>query len=389
MSPNGLAKLPERPNVVVASAVFPYLVKPARDALVATLDAHPGTTMHVNSMFRTVAQQYLLYRWYQNGQCGIGLAARPGASNHETGLAVDLQETSTWRGSLENHDFDWLGSADPVHYDFEGSSQKGLDVKAFQRLWNRNNPNDKIAEDGDYGPQTEARLKKSPANGFPLGATCGDPMPQNPPPDPMGQCVDFPANEFACSADGMSRGTCSGGAPSIEPCTNGCLKENGSDTCMGTAGNWSCSGTTASTKMQNGNYYATAFGCWVDANGVNHADAGDNCIPACLSTLQANGACTGLSGPDCERHINWYAADRDRFGCGARLRVTNVETGKSAVVEVIDAGPACWVEQQASTGIVDLSSRATQYLFGGPVGWSDAAKIHVVEVDPSTPLGPS
>jgi hypothetical protein len=36
-------------------------------------------------MLRTVAQQYLLYTWYQNGQCGIGLAAKLGNSNHETG----------------------------------------------------------------------------------------------------------------------------------------------------------------------------------------------------------------------------------------------------------------------------------------------------------------
>src|SRR5258708_1504884 len=45
MAPDGLAPLPDRPNLVVASVVFPYLVKPARDALVKTLDAHPNTTM--------------------------------------------------------------------------------------------------------------------------------------------------------------------------------------------------------------------------------------------------------------------------------------------------------------------------------------------------------
>jgi len=45
-------------------------------------------------------------------------------------------------------------------------------VLAFQKLWNRNNPGDKIGEDGAYGPQTEARLKKSPATGFATGASC-------------------------------------------------------------------------------------------------------------------------------------------------------------------------------------------------------------------------
>jgi hypothetical protein len=174
ISPGSVAKIPKRPNLVVSSAVFPYLVTPAKNALVASLNAHPGTKMHLNSAFRTVAQQYLLYRWYQTGRCGIGLAAHPGLSNHETGLALDVQETSTWRSSLKNHGFHWFGSSDSVHYDYYGaSSKRGLDVKAFQRLWNRNHPGDKIAVDGDYGPQTEARIKKSPANGFAKGATCG------------------------------------------------------------------------------------------------------------------------------------------------------------------------------------------------------------------------
>jgi hypothetical protein len=173
MQPGSLAKIPSRPNLVVASSVFPYLEAPARDDLVKSLDAHPNWTMHINSAFRTVAQQYLLYHWYASGRCGIGLAAHPGLSNHETGLAIDIQETSTWRGSLENHDFDWFGGADPVHYDFGGgTNERGLDVKAFQRLWNRNHPGDKITVDGDYGPQTEGRLKKSPAGGFAKGASC-------------------------------------------------------------------------------------------------------------------------------------------------------------------------------------------------------------------------
>src|SRR6185503_17636884 len=49
---------------------------------------------------------------------------------------------------------------------------RGKDTLAFQRLWNRNHPTDKIAEDGAYGPQTEARLRQSPATGFTTGATC-------------------------------------------------------------------------------------------------------------------------------------------------------------------------------------------------------------------------
>jgi hypothetical protein len=163
-------------NVSWSTIVFPYLEKPARDKLVSALKANPGKTMTINSALRTVAQQYVLYRWYQTGRCGISLAAKPGSSNHETGLALDVSQYSTWKPILTNYGFKWLGSGDPVHFDYVGSgavSHKGLDVKAFQRLWNRNHPNDKIDTDGVWGPQTEARMKKAPAGGFATGATCG------------------------------------------------------------------------------------------------------------------------------------------------------------------------------------------------------------------------
>lgn len=163
-------------NLTVGSAVFAYIEKPARDKLSAALKANPGKSMTLNSALRTVAQQYLLYRWYQTGRCGISLAAKPGASNHETGLALDVSQYSTWKPILSNYGFKWLGSNDPWHFDYVDAgavSYKGLDVKAFQRLWNRNNPNDKIATDGVWGPNTEARMKKAPAGGFTTGATCG------------------------------------------------------------------------------------------------------------------------------------------------------------------------------------------------------------------------
>lgn len=390
-------EIPSRPNLHLSGLVFPFLVKKGRDALVAALDANPNKTMTINSAFRTVAQQYLLYRWDQQNRCGIGLAAKPGRSNHETGLALDVQESSSWRSALESRGFDWLGSSDPVHYDYEGSGaidKRGLDVKAFQRLWNRNNPNDRIGEDGAYGPQTEARLKKSPAGGFPIGATCGNPNPNpdpDPDPDPNPQdCGSFSSAEFTCASDGNGRGRCESDSLDFESCTNGCLiNASGADTCMGTAASpWSCSGTTGKTKMTNGNYMATSFGCWVDDNGVSHSDPGDNCIPACLSQIKNMGMCSGMTGPQCERSLNWYSADRDRFGCGAKLRVTNPANGKTAVVVVIDAGPACWVEDKVDTGVLDLSYRVTEHLFGGQVGVEEKRKVHVVEVDPSTPIGP-
>ena len=72
----------------------------------------------------------------------------------------------------------------------------------------------------------------------------------------------------------------------------------------------------------------------------------------------------------------------------ARLRVKNPKNGRSAVVAVLDYGPACWVEAKVSHAAIDLSYPAANYLFGGEVGINDQALTHVVEVDPSTPLGP-
>lgn len=175
MNANAYVQVPQLANVTFGSAAYRYLEQPARDKLVAALNANPTKTMTVNSMLRTVAQQYLLYRWYQTGTCSISLAATPGSSNHETGLAFDVSEYNTWKTILQNHGFQWLGASDVVHFDYVGAgavSYKGLDVKAFQRLWNRNNPGDLIGTDGIWGPQTEARMKASPSDGFAIGAQC-------------------------------------------------------------------------------------------------------------------------------------------------------------------------------------------------------------------------
>ena len=145
IAPNTYAPIPNRSNLVAAGHVSRFLLKPARDALVSALDAKPNTTMTLNSALRTPAQQFLLSQWGDDGACGVELAAPPGTSNHEGGLAIDIDQFSTWRASLESRGFDWFGPADDVHYDFVGAGTKdtrSLGVEAFQRLWNRNHPSE-------------------------------------------------------------------------------------------------------------------------------------------------------------------------------------------------------------------------------------------------------
>lgn len=181
MKPGALARIDEIPHVTLDPVVFPFLQAPAAHAL-ETAASHGAIS--INSALRTLPQQYLLYAWYRAGRCGIMKAAHVGQSNHEQGLAVDVGDHSS--SAMTNAGFRWLGPGDPMHWDYVrggGTDLAGLSTKAFQRLWNRNHPEDKIAEDGAYGSGTEKRLEMSPAKGFPQGATCGTaaPPPASPP----------------------------------------------------------------------------------------------------------------------------------------------------------------------------------------------------------------
>lgn len=149
-----------------------------------------------------------------------------------------------------------------------------------------------------------------------------------------------------------------------------------------------CEGSYGKTPAADGNYDATSFGCWVDDSGNNHSDSGDNCIPACLATAKQS-ICQGMSGPECERSINWYSADAARYGCLARLKVTNSANGKTVVVVALDYGPSCALENQIDKPLLDLSYPATNYLFGSAQGYKDGAAVHVEVVSVDTPLGPT
>lgn len=155
---------------------------------------------------------------------------------------------------------------------------------------------------------------------------------------------------------------------------------------LATDGPWSCGGLTGTSTNPEGIYFTTSFGCWVDDQGQAHSDAGDNCIPAC--SLASIG-CSGKTGPQCERSINWYTADSDRFGCGTKLLVTNPDNGKSAVLMAIDRGPNCRIERKVDHWVLDMSTRASIFFFGGQTSATERADVHVEIVDPSTPLGPT
>lgn len=170
--PGNFVSFDGAPGITLTSnAVLPYLDTSAKTDLEAVA---AGASLQVNSALRTLAQQYLLYAWYQQGRCGITAAAAVGLSNHEGGRAVDLANYSSRISAMANQGWAYDVPGDVVHFDHTGSpDNRGEDVHAFQVLWNLNNPGDQIGTDGSYGPQTESRLKQSPATGFAMGPTCG------------------------------------------------------------------------------------------------------------------------------------------------------------------------------------------------------------------------
>jgi lysozyme family protein len=158
-------------NISIDSLQFPFLQRPAKDALARAIQAR-GTTMRINSAYRTCAQQFLLRRRQEIRICGIAQAAIPGKSLHESGLALDIPDVSGWKPFLQAQGWVHVGQnlpGDPFHFEFRGRGIQiigNVGILAFQKLWNRNHLNDLIAEDGMYGAQTAAKLSISPSNGF-------------------------------------------------------------------------------------------------------------------------------------------------------------------------------------------------------------------------------
>jgi len=96
--------------------------------------------------------------------------APPGTSNHQTGLAIDIEDPRGWEPYLMKYGWNPLPGDDP-HFDYQGAGATDMrsnSILAFQQLWNKNNPSEKIGEDGRYaeGGESEGALNRSPANGF-------------------------------------------------------------------------------------------------------------------------------------------------------------------------------------------------------------------------------
>ncbi len=82
----------------------------------------------------------------------------------------------------------------------------------------------------------------------------------------------------------------------------------------------------------------------------------------------------------------YYAASRQRYGCGSKIKIE--ANGKCVVAQTDDYGPDVCVETAAGQPIMDVSPLVAQDLFGmSGLGWSDAKTVTVTQVDGGTALG--
>ncbi|BAT54405.1 putative peptidoglycan-binding domain-containing protein [Nostoc sp. NIES-3756] len=161
--PNALVSFDDL-DVELGSAAYPFVPPAAKLALQQAIERR-GKKLIVNSAYRTLAQQMLLY----NGRArNSNPVAAPGKSNHQSGLALDIEDRQGWLPFLNGTGWQPLAN-DPPHIDYRGAGARDLrreTILAFQQLWNKNNPTEKIGEDGQWGPKTESALNRSPAMGF-------------------------------------------------------------------------------------------------------------------------------------------------------------------------------------------------------------------------------
>ncbi|MCC6899503.1 MAG: hypothetical protein IT377_11045 [Polyangiaceae bacterium] len=130
--------------------------------------------------------------------------------------------------------------------------------------------------------------------------------------------------------------------------------------------------------------------------------AGENlsgCHGKAASSIPASGVyvLTTFGGPSepqplaCGGHSKsgswYYAASKQRYGCGARIRIE--ANGKCVVAQTDDYGPDVCVEKAVGMPVMDVSPLVSKHLFGTKsLGWSDRKKVTVEEASDGTPLGP-
>ena len=104
-------------DVSVHQDLADSLTKADKDMKAAT-----GKGLEITSSYRTNTQQRQAYRRYVAGG-GLGLAAKPGQSRHEKGLAIDVENWQEAEPYLKKHGLEnpFVNRKDPGHFQFPGA----------------------------------------------------------------------------------------------------------------------------------------------------------------------------------------------------------------------------------------------------------------------------
>ena len=167
----------EEPGCIATYGPQPLAIRPEVIAALREAALSVNDYITISAGYRDVAMQYYS-RWYKENCSSSFNAAIPGNSNHQGGRAVDVRAYNFWWDTLLEYGFEHPIPSDEPHFELlvdaefrqESEELKVLSITAFQRLWNRNNPDDMIDTDGIYGPTTKDRLGNSPVEGFDIGA---------------------------------------------------------------------------------------------------------------------------------------------------------------------------------------------------------------------------
>ena len=110
ISPGLLVRIDDINNVKLAdAAVHPWMQRAAKVRLQNAVVAR-GRQIIINSAYRTLAGQMLLYQHFQSRRCGITAASTPGKSNHNNASAIDIEDSQGWRSSVTSQwmEMDWI-----------------------------------------------------------------------------------------------------------------------------------------------------------------------------------------------------------------------------------------------------------------------------------------
>lgn len=177
LRPDTLAEIPLGGDIRMLREGRPNFID-AR-GLDALLDAaaEAGGGMVVRWAYRDIALQHLF--WLQDVYQGCAVAAPAGLSNHQNGLAVDLNNFQEWEPVMRRWGWENNLPNDRVHFDYQLVGDIGLgslSIYAFQALWNANFPDRALPLTGELDGATDAALTDAPIEGFPTDL-CADGVP--------------------------------------------------------------------------------------------------------------------------------------------------------------------------------------------------------------------